>query len=343
MKKSDFYFDLPKELIAQKPIERRELSRLLFLDRKTGETGHHHFYELTGFLRKGDCLVLNDSRVIPARLLGRKESGGAAEILLLREVAAQSPATWECMVRPGRKIRPGTKLFFGDGELTATVTDTAEGGNRIVEFHQDGDFLQVLESLGKTPLPPYIREELEDGGRYQTVYSRVNGSVAAPTAGLHFTKELLAEISAFGVKICYITLHVGPGTFRPVKANEIEEHKMHAEHLTITEETAATINRTKADGARVIAVGTTSCRTLESNADSSGKIKAFCGFTDIFIYPGYVFKCIDGLLTNFHLPESTLIMLVSAFAGRENVLKAYSEAVCEKYRFFSFGDAMLIV
>jgi len=347
MNKSDFYFDLPEELIAQTPIERRAESRLLCVDRRTGETGHRHFYELPGLLREGDCLILNDSRVMPARLLGIRETGGAVEIVLLREgadVPGRPPVTiWECLVRPGRKIKTGTKLIFGDGELTAVVTGETDGGNRLIEFHHEGIFLEVLERLGKMPLPPYIHEELDDSERYQTVYSRETGSAAAPTAGLHFTDELLKEISARGVEICFLTLHVGLGTFRPVKADVIEEHEMHAEYFIMPEETAEKVNRIKSSGGRIIAVGTTSCRALEACADETGTVSEFSGFTDIFIYPGYKFKCIDGLITNFHLPESTLIMLVSAFAGRENTLSAYNEAINNRYRFFSFGDAMLIV
>jgi len=363
MNKSDFYFELPEELIAQTPIENREQSRLLMMDRKTGELAHHHFYELPKLLREGDCLVLNDSRVIPARLLGKRESGGAVEIVLLREMetsANQSTATnqvsevcnlatgknttiWECLVRPGKKIKTGTKLIFGDGELTAVVTNEADGGNRLIEFYFDGIFMEVLERLGRTPLPPYIHEELEDGERYQTVYSRVSGSAAAPTAGLHFTNELLEEIAARGVEIRYITLHIGLGTFRPVKVDDIEDHHMHAEYFIIPEDTAETVNRVRKNGGRVVAVGTTSCRALESCADEAGIITPFSGFTEIFIYPGYAYRGIDGLVTNFHLPESTLIMLVSAFAGRENTLNAYKEAIDKRYRFFSFGDAMLMV
>jgi len=348
MNRRDFHYDLPEELIAQTPINRREQSRLLYLNRHTGETSHRRFFMLPELLRSGDCLVLNDSRVLPARLLGRKESGGAVEALLLREM--QSPAatksaamSWECMVRPGKKIRPGTKLIFGDGEMTALVTGVTEGGNRHVQFSYDGEFREVLERIGKMPLPPYIHEKLEDSERYQTVYSKISGSSAAPTAGLHFTNELLGDIRARGVEICNITLHVGLGTFRPVKADVIEEHRMHAEYFILSDETAEKVNRTKAGGGRIIAVGTTVCRTLESCSDENGTVAAYSGSTDIFIYPGYVFKCIDGLITNFHLPESTLIMLVSAFAGRENVLRAYGEAIGERYRFYSFGDAMIII
>ena len=345
MKKNDFYFDLPDELIAQTPLSRREQSRLLCLDRRTGKTDHSHFFELPKLLHEGDCLVLNDSRVIPARLIGKRESGGAVEVVLLKEApSAQSAMTWECLTRPGRKTRPGTKLVFGDGDvrLIGEVTGEAEGGNKLIRFECEGIFIEVLERLGKMPLPPYIHEELEDSERYQTVYSRNSGSAAAPTAGLHFTEELLDKIKAQGVEICYMTLHVGLGTFRPVKTDEVEDHIMHAEYFIIPDETAETINRVKTSGGKVIAVGTTSCRALESCSDPQGKVSAYSGFTDIFIYPGYTFKCIDGLITNFHLPESTLIMLVSAFAGRDNVLKAYETAIREKYRFFSFGDAMYI-
>ena len=340
MDKHDFYFDLPEELIAQTPMDRREQSRLLCLDRGSGETFHRRFFELPELLRRGDCLVLNDSRVLPARLLGRRDTGGAVEVVLLRDTGG---GIWECLTRPGRKTKPGATLIFGGGELTASVTGETDGGNRLIKFNHDGIFLEVLERLGKMPLPPYIHEELRDGERYQTVYSRVNGSAAAPTAGLHFTRELLDEISSRGVEICYLTLHVGLGTFRPVKTDTVEDHKMHSEFCVIPGETAAVINRVKADGGRVIAVGTTSCRTLESFADEAGRISATSGFTDIFIYPGYEFKCTDGLITNFHLPESTLIMLVSAFCGRERVLDMYNEAIRERYRFFSFGDAMLIL
>ena len=340
MKKSDFYFDLPEELIAQTPLEKRDSSRLLHLDRHTGEIEHRHFYNLPEYLREGDCLVLNDTRVLPARLLGSRKSGGGGELVLLRDLGE---GRWECLSRPGRKTKPGTELFFGDGELTATVEAVAEGGNRIVHFHYDGIFLEVLERLGKMPLPPYIKEELQDAERYQTVYSRELGSAAAPTAGLHFTPELLKQIQEKGVKVCYITLHVGLGTFRPVKEDEIENHEMHSEFCVISRETADAVNETKRNGGRVIAVGTTSCRTLESFAAEDGHLEPASGWTDIFIYPGYHFKCIDALVTNFHLPESTLIMLVSALAGREHILNAYRVAVEERYRFFSFGDAMLIL
>lgn len=339
MKRTDFYFDLPEELIAQTPIEKRDESRLMLLDKHTGETQHRHFYELPEFLNPGDCLVMNDSRVIPARLLGTRETGGIVELVLLND---RGNGVWECLSRPGRKTKTGTKLVFGDGELRAEVVDEIEGGNRLVKFYYDGVFLEVLERLGKTPLPPYIHEELEDSERYQTVYNRVSGSAAAPTAGLHFTNDLLDKISAKGVHLAYVTLHVGLGTFRPVKVDDITEHIMHAEYCVIPQTTADIVNKTKLSGGRVIAVGTTSCRTLESRAEDSGHLDPYSGWTNAFIYPGYKFKCIDALITNFHLPESTLIMLVSALAGRENVLKAYEEAVKERYRFFSFGDAMFI-
>ena len=340
LKKSDFYFDLPEELIAQTPLERRDSSRMLHLDKVTGEIEHRHFYNLPEYLRPGDCLVLNDTRVLPARLLGARKTGGGVELVLLRDLGG---GRWECLSRPGRKTKPGTELFFSDGELTATVESVAEGGNRIVQFHYEGIFLEILERLGKMPLPPYIKEELQDAERYQTVYSRELGSAAAPTAGLHFTPELLDQIRAMGVKVCPITLHVGLGTFRPVKEDEIENHEMHSEFCIISSETAQAVNETKRNGGRVIAVGTTSCRTLESFAKEDGTLEPSSGWTDIFIYPGYHFKCIDALVTNFHLPESTLIMLVSALAGREHILNAYKVAVEERYRFFSFGDSMLIL
>ena len=341
MKTSDFNYDLPQELIAQTPLERRDSSRLMTLDRHTGAWEHHHFYELPDFLNPGDCLILNDSRVLPARLLGQRlPGGGACEVLLLID---RGEKTWECLVRPGRHMREGAKLSFGNGELTAEVTKVLPDGNRLVRFDYDGIFLEVLEHLGKMPLPPYIKEELQDQERYQTVYSREVGSAAAPTAGLHFTKDLLDSIEKMGVKICYVTLHVGLGTFRPVKAEEITDHAMHSEYCVISAETAETINQTKRDGGRVICVGTTSCRTIESWAEEDGTLRESAGWTNIFIYPGYRFKVLDGLITNFHLPESTLIMLVSALAGREPILAAYEEAVRERYRFFSFGDAMLIV
>ena len=339
MKKTDFYFDLPEELIAQTPLERRDASRLLVLNKKNGKIEHRHFFDLPAYLQEGDCLVMNDSRVLPARLLGCRSSGGGVELVLLRDLGE---GKWECLSRPGRKTKPGTELSFGDGELTATVLSVADGGNRIVQFHYEGIFLEVLERLGKMPLPPYIKSELKDSERYQTVYSREVGSAAAPTAGLHFTPELLQKIAQKGVKLCFVTLHVGLGTFRPVKEEEIEDHPMHSEFCMIPEETAKIINETKKAGGRVIAVGTTSCRTLESFAAADGTMAPVSGWTDIFIYPGYRFKCIDALITNFHLPESTLIMLVSALAGRETILHAYETAVKERYRFFSFGDAMLI-
>ena len=340
MKTSDFYFDLPEELIAQTPLERRDASRLLVLDKNTGKTEHLHFYDLPSLLRPGDCLVLNDSRVLPARLLGhRVPTGGAAEVLLLVD---RGDKVWECLVRPGRKVRTGTRLSFGDGLLEAEVVEVLENGNRLVRFEYDGIFLERLEQLGKMPLPPYIKEELNDPERYQTVYSREVGSAAAPTAGLHFTKELLHTIESMGVRVCYVTLHVGLGTFRPVKETEIDDHEMHSEYCMISAETAETINRTKREGGRVICVGTTSCRTIESWAAEDGTMKESAGWTKIFIYPGYRFKVLDCLITNFHLPESTLVMLVSALAGREQILNAYREAVDQKYRFFSFGDAMFI-
>lgn len=340
MKTSDFNYELPEELIAQTPLERRDASRLMTLRRTDGALEHHHFYELPDFLKPGDCLILNNSRVLPARLLGQRlPGGGACEVLLLID---RGEKTWECLVRPGRKMKPGTRLSFGGGELTAEVTEELPGGNRLVRFDYEGIFLEVLERLGKMPLPPYIKEELQDQERYQTVYSKVLGSAAAPTAGLHFTPELLEKIAAMGVGIGYVTLHVGLGTFRPVKEDDIESHPMHSEYCVISQETADLINRTRAAGGRCICVGTTSCRTLESFAREDGHMEPSAGWTDIFIYPGYKFKVMDGLVTNFHLPESTLIMLVSAFAGREHILNAYNEAVRERYRFFSFGDAMFL-
>ncbi len=340
MKKSDFSFDLPEELIAQTPLQRRDASRMLVLNRQTGEIEHRHFYELPQYLNPGDCLVLNDSRVLPARLLGNRLTGGSVEVVLLRDLGE---GKWECLTRPGRKTRPGTELTFGEGALAATVTEALDDGNKVLQFHYDGIFLEILDKLGKMPLPPYIKEELQDRERYQTVYSRELGSAAAPTAGLHFTPELLEQIREKGVSVCYVTLHVGLGTFRPVKEEDILDHVMHAEYCEIPAETARKINETHAAGGRVIAVGTTSCRTLESFTDEDGTVRADAGWTDIFIYPGYTFKCIDALVTNFHLPESTLIMLVSALAGRENILHAYKVAVRERYRFFSFGDSMLII
>jgi len=312
----------------------------LHLDQNTGAIEHRHFYDLPDYLRPGDCLVLNDSRVLPARLCGRRESGGAVEVVLLRDLGEDR---WECLTRPGRKTKRGVKLIFGDGQLTAEVVDAIEDGNKILKFSYEGIFLEILDSLGKMPLPPYIKEELGDKERYQTVYSREIGSAAAPTAGLHFTNELLDKIRDKGVQVCFITLHVGLGTFRPVKSEEIEDHIMHSEFCVISRETAQTVTETKRNGGRIIAVGTTSCRTLESFSAEDGSLTPCSGWTDIFIYPGYKFKCVDALVTNFHLPESTLVMLVSAFAGRENILNAYEKAVEERYRFFSFGDAMLIL
>ncbi len=340
MKTHDFFYDLPEELIAQTPLEMRDTSRLMVLDRETGEVTHRHFYDILDYLRPGDCLVMNDSRVLPARLLGHRPTGGAAEVLLLRDLGEKC---WECLCKPGRKMQPGSQVVFGDGELTATVREVKEDGNRIVEFQYEGIFLEVLERLGKMPLPPYIKAELQDQERYQTVYSREVGSAAAPTAGLHFTQELLEKIRAKGVKTAFVTLHVGLGTFRPVKAENILEHHMHSELCMLSEETAAILNETKARGGRVICVGTTSCRTLESLVKEDGTFESRSKWTEIFIYPGYTFKAMDGLITNFHLPESTLVMLVSAFAGRDPVLAAYEEAVRERYRFFSFGDAMCIL
>ena len=340
LKTSDFYYDLPQELIAQTPLERRDASRLLVLDKATGALEHRHFSDIIAYLNPGDCLVMNDSRVLPARLLGhRVPTGGAAEVLLLKD---KGDGVWECLVKPGRKLHEGAELSFGDGALTATVQSVLEGGNRLVKFHYEGIFLEILERLGKMPLPPYIKEELSDGERYQTVYSRVNGSAAAPTAGLHFTKELLQRIAEKGVRLAFVTLHVGLGTFRPVQVDEVTEHHMHSEFCMISQETADILNKTREDGGRIVCVGTTSCRTLESLADDSGHFTERSAWTDIFIYPGYRFKAMDALITNFHLPESTLIMLVSAFAGYEHIMNAYRVAVQERYRFFSFGDAMFI-
>ena len=339
MKTHDFWYDLPEELIAQTPLEKRDTSRLLALDRVTGKVEHKHFYDIIDHLNPGDCLVLNDSRVLPARLLGHRPTGGAVEVLLLRDLGDKK---WECLCKPGRKMQVGSQVIFGNGELTAQVTEVKEDGNRIVEFQYEGIFLEVLERLGKMPLPPYIKAELADQERYQTVYSKEVGSAAAPTAGLHFTTELLEKIREKGIKTAFVTLHVGLGTFRPVKADNISEHHMHSELCMISPETADVLNQTKAEGGRIICVGTTSCRTLESLVNDDGSFEAKSKWTEIFIYPGYRFKAMQGLITNFHLPESTLVMLVSAFAGRENVLNAYAEAVKEKYRFFSFGDAMFI-
>ena len=339
-KTKDFYYDLPEELIAQTPLEKRDTSRLMVLDRNTGEVNHKHFYDILDYLKPGDCLVMNDSRVLPARLLGHRPTGGAVEVLLLRDLGDKC---WECLCKPGRKMQVGNEVIFGNGELTATVKAVQEDGNRVVEFHYEGIFLEVLERLGKMPLPPYIKAELADQERYQTVYSREVGSAAAPTAGLHWTKELLDKARDKGVKTAFVTLHVGLGTFRPVKAENILEHHMHAELCMMSAETAAILNEAKAAGGRVICVGTTSCRTLESLAKEDGTFEASSKWTEIFIYPGYTFKAMDGLITNFHLPESTLVMLVSAFAGRDHVLSAYEQAVAERYRFFSFGDAMCIL
>jgi S-adenosylmethionine:tRNA ribosyltransferase-isomerase len=340
LKTSDFYYDLPEELIAQTPLEKRDTSRLLALNRVTGEISHEHFYDILDHLNPGDCLVMNDSRVLPARLLGHRPTGGAVEVLLLRDLGDKK---WECLCKPGRKMQVGHQVIFGDGELTATVVEVQETGNRVVQFHYEGIFLEVLERLGKMPLPPYIKAELQDQERYQTVYSRAVGSAAAPTAGLHWTNELLDKARTKGVKTAFVTLHVGLGTFRPVKAENISEHHMHSELCMMSEETARILNQTKAEGGRVICVGTTSCRTLESLVNEDGSFEAKSKWTEIFIFPGYEFKAMDGLITNFHLPESTLVMLVSAFAGREPVLHAYEEAVKERYRFFSFGDAMCIL
>ena len=336
----DFWYALPEELIAQTPLEQRDTSRLMCLNRETGEVIHKHFYDIIDYLNPGDCLVMNDSRVLPARLLGNRPSGGAVELLLLKDLGDKK---WECLAKPGKKLREGQVVTFGNGELEATVLEVKDDGNRIVEFHYDGIFLEVLERLGKMPLPPYIKAELADQERYQTVYSREVGSAAAPTAGLHFTNDLLERIREKGVQTAFVTLHVGLGTFRPVKAEEITDHHMHAELCMMSRETADLLNKTKASGGRVICVGTTSCRTLESLVNEDGTFEEKSKWTEIFIYPGYQFEAMDGLITNFHLPESTLVMLVSAFAGRENVLSAYEQAVKERYRFFSFGDAMCII
>ena len=341
MKKSDFYFDLPQELIAQIPIEKRDHSKMLCMNRTSGETYHKHFYDLLDILSPGDLLVLNNSRVIPARLFGTKVPTGAAiEVLLLEQ---KKESTWEVLVKPGRKALPGAEISFGDGRLKAKVLEVLDGGNRLLEFSCDGNFYAVLDEIGNMPLPHYITEKLEDSERYQTVYSKDRGSAAAPTAGLHFTPELMKKLNDKGIKTAFVTLHVGLGTFRPVKVDEITEHKMHSEHYFIPEETADAINSTKAAGGKVIAVGTTSCRTLESVANKYGEIIPCEGYTDIFIYPGYEFKVLDGLITNFHLPESTLIMLVSAFAGYENTMAAYKKAIEHRYRFYSLGDSMAIL
>ena len=339
MKTQDFWYDLPEELIAQTPLMKRDSSRLMVLDKATGEVSHKHFFDILDYLHPGDCLVMNDSRVLPARLLGHRPTGGAVELLLLRDLGDKQ---WECLAKPGRKLLEGQQVIFGNGELTAVVRKVCEDGNRIVEFFYEGIFLEVLERLGKMPLPPYIKAELQDQERYQTVYSREVGSAAAPTAGLHFTQELLQKIRHKGIKTAFVTLHVGLGTFRPVKVEDVHSHHMHSELCMLGEETAKILNETKREGGRIICVGTTSCRTLESLVNEDGTFEAKSRWTDIFIYPGYTFKAMNALITNFHLPESTLVMLVSAFAGRENVLAAYEQAVKEKYRFFSFGDAMYI-
>ena len=339
MKKSDFYFDLPKELIAQTPLDQRDQSKMMHINKNTGAVEHRHFYELPNMLHERDCLVLNDSRVLPARLIGTRPTGGNVEVLLLRDLG---DSKWECLTKPGKKTRTGTEIAFGNGQLKCEVIEVLDNGNRIVKFQYDGIFLEILESLGKMPLPPYIKEELEDSERYQTVYSRELGSAAAPTAGLHFTNDILDKIRKKGVNIAYVTLHVGLGTFRPVKEENIEQHDMHSEFCMIPQESADMINETKNRGGRIISVGTTSCRTLESFADENGFVKAVSDWTNIFIYPGYRFKCVDALITNFHLPESTLIMLVAAMTGRENILNAYKIAVEERYRFFSFGDCCFI-
>lgn len=340
LKKSDFYFELPPELIAQDPLEDRSSSRLLVLDKQTGEIEHKVFTDIVDYLHAGDCLVLNNTKVIPARLMGTKaETGAAIEVLLLKR---RENDVWETLVKPGKKAREGAVISFGDGLLTGKVIDVVDEGNRLIQFTYDGIFEEVLDKLGEMPLPPYITHKLEDKNRYQTVYAKYEGSAAAPTAGLHFTKELLKKVEEKGVKISYVTLHVGLGTFRPVKEENVLNHHMHSEFYQVTQEAADIINSTKASGGRVICVGTTSCRTIESAADENGRVIAGCDNTEIFIYPGYQFKVLDNLITNFHLPESTLIMLVSALAGRENVLHAYQVAVQEKYRFFSFGDACFI-
>ncbi|MDO5418401.1 MAG: tRNA preQ1(34) S-adenosylmethionine ribosyltransferase-isomerase QueA, partial [Lachnospiraceae bacterium] len=337
----DFYFDLPQELIAQDPLEDRSASRLLVLDKETGAVQHRIFKNITEYLKPGDCLVINDTKVIPARLFGvKKDTQAKIELLLLKR---RENDVWETLVKPGKKAKPGTEIVFGDGLLTGTIIDTVDDGNRLIQFHYDGIFEEILDQLGQMPLPPYITHQLQDKNRYQTVYAKHEGSAAAPTAGLHFTKELLAQIEERGIKIARVTLHVGLGTFRPVKVENVLDHHMHSEFYMVDEDAAAKINETKASGGRVICVGTTSCRTIESAAREDGTLTACSGWTEIFIYPGYRFKLLDALITNFHLPESTLVMLVSALAGREHVLNAYQEAIREKYRFFSFGDAMLIM
>ena len=341
MKTADFYYELPESLIAQTPLEPRDSSRLMLLNRKTGEINHKHFYDIVDYLNEGDCLIVNDSRVLPARIYGTKhETGANVEFLLLKQVES---TRWECLVKPGKKAREGAKFTFGDGIMNGTIIEVKEDGNRVIEFDCKENFFETLEKLGQMPLPPYITEALKDKERYQTVYSNELGSAAAPTAGLHFTKELLQKIKDKGVNIGYVTLHVGLGTFRPVKVDDVTDHKMHSEHYCVPQETADLIEQTHQNGRRVIAVGTTSCRTLESVAKEHGKVIACDGYTDIFIYPSFEFKVLDGLVTNFHLPESTLIMLVSAFSTFDNVMNAYKVAVDSKYRFFSFGDAMLIL
>lgn len=340
MKVSDFDFYLPEELIAQHPLEKRDSSKLMVLDKKTGEIEHKHFHDIVDYLNKGDTIVLNNTRVMPARLIGEKvETGGKIEFLLLKRLEGDK---WECLAKPGKRAKIGQKFTFGEGKLTCTVVDIVEEGNRIIEFSYEGIFEEVLDQLGEMPLPPYITEKLEDKERYQTVYSKEKGSAAAPTAGLHFTEDLLSKIKAKGVNVAYLTLHVGLGTFRPVKVEDINDHTMHSEYYHLDKENAELINETKKRGNKVIAVGTTSTRTLETIADENGFVREQSGWTDIFIYPGYKYKVVDNLITNFHLPESTLIMLVSALAGKENVMNAYKEAVNEKYRFFSFGDSMFI-
>ena len=340
MKTSDFYYDLPQELIAQDPLEDRSSSRLLHLSMKDGSVEHRHFTDILDYLKEGDCLVVNDTRVIPARLYGHKEETGALiEILLLKR---KENDIWECLVKPGKKARPGAKLVFGDGILKGEIIDVVEEGNRLIQFQYEGIFEEILNQLGEMPLPPYITHKLEDKNRYQTVYAKNDGSAAAPTAGLHFTQELLQKVQEKGVKIAHVTLHVGLGTFRPVKVDDVENHHMHSEFYVVEEDQAKLINDTKKQGGRVISVGTTSCRTLESATDEDGVLHPGSGWTEIFIYPGYQFKMIDGLITNFHLPESTLMMLVSALAGKDRIMAAYEEAVKERYRFFSFGDAMFI-
>lgn len=351
MKTSDFYYDLPQELIAQDPLEDRSSSRLMVLDKNTGKYEHRIFKDITEYLRKGDCLVLNNTKVIPARLIGEKINmtgensgepgrGARIELLLLKR---KENDIWETLVKPGKKAKPGTKISFGDGILFGEILDVVEEGNRLVKFYYQGIFEEILDRLGQMPLPPYISRELKDKNRYQTVYAKYEGSAAAPTAGLHFTNELLEEIKSMGVNIAYVTLHVGLGTFRPVKVDDVSKHHMHSEYYQVLKEEADKVNEAKKNGGRIICVGTTSCRTIESSCDENGYLKAGSGETSIFIYPGYRFKIMDGLITNFHLPESTLLMLVSAFAGRENILNAYKEAVDKRYRFFSFGDAMLII